>query len=95
MTAGTKEKELQESLEKREYWWWAEKARSPRVDYLRKAVWSKASKGSSYLPGTKADTHPVKAYAEVFGREEAKTEPYIITWAKAQAEVNDTIPVFI
>lgn len=36
--ADIKEKELKEHLEKKEYWWWAEKSRSPRADYLRKAA---------------------------------------------------------
>jgi hypothetical protein len=29
------EKEL---LDNRQYWWWAEKKRSPRLNYLRKAI---------------------------------------------------------
>ncbi len=95
MTTAIRGKEAQESLEKREFWWWAEKARSSRVDYLRKAVWSKASKGSTYLPGTKMCIHGLKVYKEVWSEPEARTEPYMFTWAKAQAEVFDTIPIFI
>ena len=41
MATTDKQNEINELLEKRQYWWWAEKARSPRIDYLRKAVWSK------------------------------------------------------
>lgn len=90
-----KEKALHEHLEKREYWWWAEKARSSRIDYLRKAVWPKAAKGSSYLPGTKICWHGYKIYREVFDTPDAKMDPYILTFAKAQAKVLDTIPIFI
>ena len=55
MATTDKEKKLQDFVDKREYWKWAETARSPRVKYLRKAVWSKASNGASYLPGIKMD----------------------------------------
>jgi hypothetical protein len=91
----TKKEELNELLEKRQYWWWAEKARSPRLDYLRKAVWSKGSKGAAYLPGTKYCEHGPLTLAKVFGSEQAKIEPYMLTWARALAKVNDEIPAFI
>jgi len=91
----TKKEELNELLEKRQYWWWAEKARSPRVDYLRKAIWSKAAKGAAYLPGTKIGGYGPILMAEVFDSPEAKIEPYILTWAKAQAKVCEELPVFI
>lgn len=90
-----KEKVLSEHLEKKEFWWWAEKARSPRIDYLRKAVWPKAAKGSSYLPGTKICWFGYKVFPKVFGSDDAKMEPYMLTWAKAQAKVLDEIPIFI
>ena len=91
----TKNEELNELLEKKQYWWWAEKARSPRLDYLRKAVWSKASKGAALLPGTKmCEYGPIKM-GEVFGVEQARIEPYMLTWARALAKVNGEIPVFI
>ncbi len=86
---------LTELLDKREYWWWAEQARSPRLDYLRKAIWSKASKGAAYLPGTKACEYGPIGYAKFFGADEAISTPYMLTWAKALAYVNDEIPAFI
>jgi pyruvate-formate lyase len=89
------EKVLDEYLEKKEYWWWAEKARPPRIDYLRKAVWSKAHKGSGFVPGMKVCTHGVKKFTEVFKRPEARVEPYIMTWARALVETWDTIPIFV
>jgi len=54
--AKTQETKSKDDLfEAREFWWWAEKTRSPKLDYLRKAVWSKAVKGSSWLPGVQLD----------------------------------------
>ena len=91
----TKKEELNELLEKRQYWWWAEKARSPRIDYLRKAVWSKAPKGSAWLPGTKMDEWGPILMAEAWDTYDAKLDPYIMTWAKAQAKLNDEMPIFI
>lgn len=95
MKTTEKDKKIQEFLDKRQYWWWAEKARSKRIDYIRKAVWSKASKGASYLPGTKACEYGPILYADIFSRPEAKVEPYMLTWAKALEKINDEIPVFI
>ena len=91
----TKKEELNELLEKRQYWWWAEKARSPRLDYLRKAIWSKASKGAAFLPGTKLCEYSPIMFAKVFGAEQARIEPYMLTWARALAKVNEEIPAFI
>jgi formate C-acetyltransferase/benzylsuccinate synthase len=85
------EKEL---LDDRQYWWWAEKKRSPRLNYLRKAVWSKATKGSSYLPGVKMDMENIRWYTRIF-REAPASEPFIITRARALSAVLDNMPVFI
>lgn len=95
MATVSKEKELQEYLEKKQYWWWAEKARSPRLDYLRKAAWFKGARGSAYYPGVKMDLTAIKIYTEVFQRPESSIEPNILTIAKAYAEMLDKIPVFI
>ncbi|MBL0731232.1 MAG: formate acetyltransferase [Desulfosarcina sp.] len=85
----------EELLEKRQYWWWAEQARSPRIDYLRKAVWSKATKGASYLPGVKVCKWGPLKYAEAWDSYDAKLDPYMLTWAKALVKANDEIPAFI
>ncbi|MDY6844572.1 MAG: pyruvate formate lyase family protein, partial [Thermodesulfobacteriota bacterium] len=89
-----KEQEAKDSLEKREYWIWAEKARSPRLNYLRKAVWSKATKGSSWLPGIKICTEGLYWFTKVF-KEADPSEPFIITRAKSLAALMDNIPIFI
>jgi Pyruvate formate lyase. len=47
------------------------------------------------LPGTKMGEYGPLKMAEVFGAEQARIEPYMLTWARALAKVNDEIPVFI
>jgi len=95
MATMDKKKKLQDFVDKREYWKWAETARSPRINYLRKAVWSKGSKGASYLPGIKMDHYGPLFYGEAFGNPDAISEPYIATYAKAIVKINDNIPVFV
>jgi len=85
------EKELFDS---REFWWWAEQKRSDRLSYLRKAAWSKATKGSSWLPGVKMDLENMRWQTKIF-KEASPAEPYIITKARAVAAVLDNMPVFI
>ena len=95
MENNQRQTEMQENLDKREYWWWAEKARSSRLDYLRKSVWSKATKGAAYLPGIKVCEYGPILYAKAFKTDLARVEPYMLTWSRALATVNDEIPVFI
>ena len=85
------EKEL---LDDRQYWWWAEKKRSPRLNYLRKAVWSKASKGSCWLPGIQIDLENIRWHTKIF-KEAPPSEPFILTRARALEAVFDNMPVFI
>jgi len=81
-------------FEAREFWWWAEKERSPRLNYLRKAVWSKATKGSSWFPGIQVDLDNMRQHTKVF-KDASPAEPFIITRAKALAAVLDNMPIFI
>ncbi|PIP09002.1 MAG: formate acetyltransferase, partial [Syntrophobacteraceae bacterium CG23_combo_of_CG06-09_8_20_14_all_50_8] len=94
----TKKEEVKKSAEElyeaREFWWWAEKKRSPRLNYLRKAVWSKATKGSAYLPGIQVDLENARWHTKIF-KEAPPSEPFIITRARALAAVLDNMPVFI
>jgi hypothetical protein len=83
-----------EFYDARQYWWWAEKKRSPRINYLRKAVWSKASKGSAYLPGIHADLEIARWYTKAF-KEAPPAEPVILTRARSHAAVLDNMPIFI
>ena len=91
VSSNKSEKELFDS---REFWWWAEKKRSPRLNYLRKAAWSKATKGSSWLPGTKMDLENMRWYTKTF-KEASPSEPFIITRAKALSALLDNMPIFI
>ncbi len=93
MTTAT-EKEKNDLLDKGAYWAWAEKERSSRIDYLRKAIWSKATKGSSYLPGVKPDIELIRISTKVF-READPMEPWVLTKARSLDAVFANIPVFI
>jgi len=87
-------KSADELRDARQYWWWAEKKRSPRLNYLRKAVWSKAAKGSGYLPGVHYDLENIRWYTKIF-KEASPSEQFIITRARAFAALLDNMPVFI
>ena len=56
--------------EDRQWWWIAEKKRSPRLDYLRKAVWDKGVKGVSFMPGIKADLERSWFYTQGYSENE-------------------------
>ena len=94
----TKKEEVKKGAEElfdaREFWWWAEKKRSPRLNYLRKAVWSKATKGSAYLPGIGADLEMARWYTKTF-KEAPPAEPVILTRARSHAALLDNMPIFI
>ena len=87
-------KTAEELSDARQYWWWAEKARSPRLNYLRKAVWSKATKGSAYLPGIEVDLEGGRWYTKIF-KEAPPAEPAILTRARSHAALLDNMPIFI
>jgi len=87
-------KSADELFDARQYWWWAEKKRSPRINYLRKAIWSKGHKGSAWLPGIKMDLENMRRHTKIF-REAPPAEPVILTRARALADVLDNMPIFI
>ncbi|MDY6844524.1 MAG: pyruvate formate lyase family protein, partial [Thermodesulfobacteriota bacterium] len=88
-----KTKEVEALKEKQEWWWVAEKTRSARLDYLRKAVWDKGVKGVGYLPGIKVDLERSLLYTQ--GYRENENDPEIIRRAKALANLFDNISIFI
>lgn len=88
------EKELKELEEKQQWWWVAEKKRSKRLDYLRKAVWKKGAHGSSYLPGIKVDLERPMLYTKAIKENEFDLA-LTTKRAKAIAEVLDNITIFI
>ncbi|MDY6932747.1 MAG: pyruvate formate lyase family protein [Spirochaetota bacterium] len=94
MSTEVQEKSEKELYDAREYWWWAEKKRSPRINYLRKAVWSKATKGSAWLPGIKLCLDNIRWQTKIF-KEAPPSEPAMLTRARALASVLDNMPIFI
>ena len=87
-------KSAEELSDSRQYWWWAEKKRSPRLNYLRKAIWSKGHKGSAWLPGIKMDLDNMRRHTKIF-KEAPPAEPVILTRARALTDVLDNMPIFI
>ncbi|MDY6935146.1 MAG: pyruvate formate lyase family protein [Spirochaetota bacterium] len=89
----SQKKSMKELEESREWWWVAEKKRSKRLDYLRKAVWKKGRKGGMYEPGLKVDIERPLLFTE--GWKDNENEHIIMRRAKALAYVFDNIPIFI
>jgi formate C-acetyltransferase/benzylsuccinate synthase len=89
----SKDKSLEELKENREWWWVAEKSRSKRLDYLRKAIWKKGAIGGNYAPGVKVDLERSVLFTDAwFGNE---NDPPMLRHAKAMANVLDNLSVFI
>ncbi|MBI9076219.1 MAG: formate acetyltransferase [Desulfatibacillum sp.] len=84
---------FQEHEEKQEWWWIAEKRRSKRLDYLRKAVWKKGALGGNYAPGIKVDLDGPKLFTDMWRF--WKFDPVMMRRAKSLAHVLDNIPIFI
>ncbi|MDY6935019.1 MAG: pyruvate formate lyase family protein [Spirochaetota bacterium] len=88
------EKKSIDELEKNKEWWWvAEKKRSKRLDYLRKAVWKKGKKGGMYEPGLKVDLERPLLFTENW--KENENDPIMMRRAKALSHVFDNITIFI
>jgi benzylsuccinate synthase len=75
------------------YWWEAEKRRSPRLNYLRKSIWSKNCIQSDHLPGVMCGLDKVYWYTKVFA--ETEGEPMVFRRAKALNTLFENQPVFI
>jgi hypothetical protein len=87
------EKELSEHEQKQEWWWVAEKKRSKRLDYLRKAVWKKGALGGNYSPGIKLDLEMPTLFTNMWRF--WKYDSVMLRRAKAFAHVLDNISIFI
>jgi len=88
-----KSKGLKELEEERQWWWMAEKTRSKRLDYLRKAVWKKGGIGGLYAPGIKIDLVFPQLFTKAWKENEG--EPIMVQKARAMAFVLDNTPIFI
>jgi len=85
-----------EDLEKENQWWWAaEKRRSKRLDYLRKAMWKKGAVGGLYNPGVKVDLEKGQLAMEPWTANAAFPEPEPIRFARELAHYLDNKTIFI
>jgi benzylsuccinate synthase len=75
------------------YWWEAENTRSPRLNYLRKAIWSKNCVQSDHLPGVMCGLDRVYWSTKVFS--ETEGEPMVFRRAMALNALFEHQPVFI
>ncbi len=93
-TAGSERgNDIKEMEEKQQWWWAAEKGRSSRLDYLRKAVWKKGGVGGLYQPGVKVDMTFPQLFTDAWKENEG--EQIMLQKARALAHVLDNIPIFI
>ncbi|MCK4858633.1 MAG: formate acetyltransferase, partial [candidate division Zixibacteria bacterium] len=92
-TSGAPDKPLEELERERAWWWAAEKKRSLRLDYLRKAVWKKGAIGGNYAPGIKIDLERPLLFTEAWRANE--DDPIMLRKAKALVNVLDNITIFI
>ncbi|MCK4723606.1 MAG: pyruvate formate lyase family protein, partial [Dehalococcoidia bacterium] len=63
-TSGAPDKSVEELEKERAWWWAAEKTRSPRLDYLRKALWKKGQIGGMHPEGLKIELDAPRLYME-------------------------------
>ena len=91
--AVAEEKELNELIEKQEWWWLAEKTRSSRLDYLRKAVWKKGAIGGRPASAMKLDVSFGKRQMEL--HKEFRFEPHMLRRAKVFAGLLEYSPIYI
>jgi len=88
-----KGQDTKEMEDQNQWWWVAEKTRSGRMDYLRKAVWKKGPLGGVYAPGVKMDLASPQLFIEAWKENEG--EQIMLQKARALAHVLDNIPIFI
>ncbi len=83
-------------LEKKQEWWWvAEKKRSKRLDYLRKAIWKKGAIGGLYPVGLRIDLEEAQLDTAKARELEFAPDPYVVKFAKMFAHYLDNKTIFI
>ena len=92
-TAGNLKKSIGELEDSKQWWWAAEKKRSARLDYLRKAVWKKGRKGGMFEPGVNVDLERPVLFTESWQQNE--NDALMMRRAKAVSHVLNNITVFI
>jgi len=81
-----------EELEKERAWWWAaEKTRSSRLDYLRKAMWKKGQAGGKHPEGLKIELESPGLYKESWEASAGQCEMKRRALAVANVLENKTI----
>ena len=93
--AAIKDKTVEDFEKKHEWWWAAEKKRSPRIDYLRKAIWKKGAIGGLYAPGVKVDLERAALHTQKAKELEWSSDAYVMKFAKMLAHVLDNKTIFI
>lgn len=86
---------IKELEEKQEWWWVAEKKRSARLDYLRKAMWKKGAIGGLYPQGLYVDLERPVLQTEKAKELERSPDPYVMKFAQILAHVLDNKTIFI
>ncbi len=86
---------IKEFEEKQQWWWAAEKKRSPRLDYLRKAIWKKGAIGGLYAPGVDIDLEKPQLQTQKARELEMSPDPDVIKFAHIFAHVLDNKTIFI
>jgi benzylsuccinate synthase len=92
-TSAAPDRPVEELEQDRAWWWAAEKKRSPRLDYLRKAVWKKGRRGGAYEQGIKVDLESPQLYTEGWQANEGDPQP--LRRAKANAYMMENRTIFI
>ncbi len=93
--AALKDTSVKEFEKKQECWWAAEKKRSKRLDYLRKAIWKKGAIGGLYAPGVKVDLERAQLHTQKAKEMEMSPDAYVIKFAKMFAHILDNKTIFI
>ena len=93
IAASKKTKDVEMHMQNREWWWVAEKTRSKRLDYLRKAVWKKGAIGGVYNPGIKINLERALLMTEAW--QDNETDPQMLRKAKSLSHVLENKTIFI
>lgn len=90
-----KESSMEELEKNRQWWWMAERKRSKRLDYLRKAIWKKGAIGGLYNPGVKVDLEMGQLHMKAYKDSENFPESESIRFAKILEHYLDNKTIFI
>ena len=75
------------------YWWEAEKKRSKRLDYCRKAYYPKGTQAGDFGEGVRFSLHKMYWMTKVF--KETDGQPWVLRRAMALAETLENMPIYV